>query len=1712
MMWARCWSGLLGMTVLGWAPNAWAVPDPPTGLAITQPTAATRQTLTWIPPTSGSATRFQLWWSTTPGGPYATINIRSTATSYNHTGLTPGTRYYYRILAGDASGLSGPSVEVSGAPIGAPTTLQVSASSDPPITLSWTAPAGSPTSYDIKRSEVSGAEVSIGTSATTSYADTSALPGMRYFYVVSARKFGEGPNSGRVNKRLRPAAPTGVSVVGDRISAMLSWAASSGAVSYSVHRGTVSGAHPRNFGNVVSPFVDTWLVEGQRYYWVVRARNAAGVSVDSTEVSAVPGLPHCETASFLSVLPAGLPATSGTTVHPLGELTIDVASTCSSGTPEYRIQEQNYVTGEYSFLNGGAWQTSPVFLWGGGKVEGDTSRLFLEVRGRGGANPNYSEAPVPTTVRTFSTFPPGECESVSLEFSEPSPGLAGVPVLLTASSECSTGTPEYQFLAHDYLTGNYVWLRSHWSTDPEFLWEPPSPDFSTWGVYANVRSKWGDLTEAAVLVPYEFAALPPSTCDVPSVSAVGINSPQPSGTTINFSTSPTACSRGPTEYQYEVYSGADVFPAETRPYSSDRNFRWDTTDYADDFYTIVVSVRTAGTNAAQNSATTYFELTAPAPPFCGSVEITSLRPGPIVQVGIPNGVPSPGMMAFFAQARCSGGVAEYKYNLEGDSGPILIRDYSPDPSATWFAGGLPVGEYRVEVRARAVGANYDQSGGIYSFNVAQDPPPPIPPPPSPPTIAAQATPILDRKRVAPAEYRLDSGHLASIPVQKFFHRRIGFTVDGPPELWGEASGWSTLELDTWGCSTDTGIIVQLKNPDESHYQTLFNDDGGPPNYQKESHLVVPTWFGQKWIDVWVFSNERATTGPNCTLYRSFDGGAWADVARLEEVGGTLVDVGPLKQGDWVEVKTRVGARGDVATDMVVFDLAGYSTGIDVTNTSELPPIAVTQGNGAMITAADAARAHRRNFALIGKSSNEDSTPGTPHNYDTELRVDVVRGPLNSSYASAGFPSVGGVGTPIPLDEGRYYFWLFAETSEPVGKHGGFNPDYDAEIYWADPIITGPIAYLWEGAGLKNPDPSQVRIPSRFRGNLNRNAFSMTARGPNGFSASTRTVALGAFGSESRLHRFVLEVDVTLPGEYWLEANRFSDDITFSDLWAAQRNTDATELKSATANMLYTELRLYDDQVDPFNALGPGKYRNAANLLAARGEINPLTRHVDQPIDRGPFQWDADIVTLNEVDEYNNLGRFRSEAERTSPLSWSIVFGIQESSILRASYGGLFMNEQIRAPGGAMFASIGSGDVDGCVNAPTFDLPTIPNYAQCHLGDGGTALTSYVSAIPGRASVARAESLDGALAVGRDSDRPIAVINWHLASDDKKVERMSQIGNLVDRIRALLAAQPEAFNRLQGSNRSDPFNDANRIIIQGDSNMQTHLAGEHYWVLERLRDEFGYAVDVAMAADGSVRNGVGMHNYDDQVLPSTCQLPWPAWAQGPLPIHPEEIDGFWDPSSRFYDCHNNMAAFTSQNSYGLRTVMSGALWREHPDFILNPATVPLWPFDEPDGTNHSFPWWSSSWRGKTSGGWAADERFDVIILVGRGWEMDDPVVGYAVMQDNVQRNPFSVVDGQNRVLGVEMYFGWPPGCYRGSVRVDDLLACETVNPQGYTVVRTKGEFGEGSVPDDEALPNYHPLHDAGNGVGRGRAALQTDHRPVGARLRVISNGLSDFEDR
>jgi len=238
-------------------------PEAPTGISAS---AGDQQVgLSWT--ASAGATSYHVKRSTTQGGPYSQV-AAITTTSYNDSGLTNGTRYYYVISALNANGESGNSAEVNAKPAGSappiPTGLTATAS-DKQVALTWNASTGA-TSYHVKRSTTSGGPYSqIAAPTTNNYTDSGLTNGTTYYYVVSALN-GNGESGNSSEKSGTPSSSASVHVTVDVLA----------------NRHTISpyiygGAYPKNTATVTDSGLTVVRWGGNAtstYNWQLHTYNA----------------------------------------------------------------------------------------------------------------------------------------------------------------------------------------------------------------------------------------------------------------------------------------------------------------------------------------------------------------------------------------------------------------------------------------------------------------------------------------------------------------------------------------------------------------------------------------------------------------------------------------------------------------------------------------------------------------------------------------------------------------------------------------------------------------------------------------------------------------------------------------------------------------------------------------------------------------------------------------------------------------------------------------------------------------------------------------------------------------------------------------------------------------------------------------------------------------------------------------------------------------------------------------------------------------------------------------------------------------------------------------------------------------------------------------------------------------------------------------------
>ena len=235
------------------------------------------------------ASRYQVYRATSKNGSYQLVRT-VTGTSYQHTGLTVGRTYYYKVrcyrIVGDGRAYSAFTNPISVKPVPAkPTKLKAAASQYNSLKLSWAKVTGAHRYQVYRATSKNGAYKLIRTVKGTAYTDTGLTTGKTYYYKVrcyrlsgTARTYSGfcSPVSGKPVPGLAK-----VTLGNHKSGTHISWTKVQGASAYRVYR-SVYPEGPYTLVTQTSKLaaVDQKAYRGVKYYYRVRAyRNVSGKKI-----------------------------------------------------------------------------------------------------------------------------------------------------------------------------------------------------------------------------------------------------------------------------------------------------------------------------------------------------------------------------------------------------------------------------------------------------------------------------------------------------------------------------------------------------------------------------------------------------------------------------------------------------------------------------------------------------------------------------------------------------------------------------------------------------------------------------------------------------------------------------------------------------------------------------------------------------------------------------------------------------------------------------------------------------------------------------------------------------------------------------------------------------------------------------------------------------------------------------------------------------------------------------------------------------------------------------------------------------------------------------------------------------------------------------------------------------------------------------------------
>lgn len=194
-------------------------PSAPTGVQVVI-SASNELTISWN--SVGSATSYNLYWTTAPGANKKSTKLSGiTTSSFVHTGRTSGVTYYYVVTAVNSFGESSESAEVFALlDIPRPTGAISAVAGDRQATVTWN--TNGAVSYNIYMASQPGVTKAnfatlpdgmVHSSTTGSYSHAGLVNGKTYYFAVSSvNTFGESIESSEVSAT--PAASSSLSVSG----------------------------------------------------------------------------------------------------------------------------------------------------------------------------------------------------------------------------------------------------------------------------------------------------------------------------------------------------------------------------------------------------------------------------------------------------------------------------------------------------------------------------------------------------------------------------------------------------------------------------------------------------------------------------------------------------------------------------------------------------------------------------------------------------------------------------------------------------------------------------------------------------------------------------------------------------------------------------------------------------------------------------------------------------------------------------------------------------------------------------------------------------------------------------------------------------------------------------------------------------------------------------------------------------------------------------------------------------------------------------------------------------------------------------------------------------------------------------------------------------------------------------------------------------------
>ncbi len=200
----------------------------------------------------------------------------TTSTSYTDTSVSNGKTYSYSIRAYYSSSVQSTySTTGSTFTYHKATTISSVTNTSTGVKVTWSKVSGAST-YEISRKTASGSWSRLTTTSGTSYTDTTAKNGTKYYYRVRVYQSSVNCSAYSASKaRTYVKRPTLSSIKNTSTGVQISWGKVSGATKYYVYRKTSSGDWKKLGSTTSTSYTDKKATNGTLYYYSVTAVNSA---------------------------------------------------------------------------------------------------------------------------------------------------------------------------------------------------------------------------------------------------------------------------------------------------------------------------------------------------------------------------------------------------------------------------------------------------------------------------------------------------------------------------------------------------------------------------------------------------------------------------------------------------------------------------------------------------------------------------------------------------------------------------------------------------------------------------------------------------------------------------------------------------------------------------------------------------------------------------------------------------------------------------------------------------------------------------------------------------------------------------------------------------------------------------------------------------------------------------------------------------------------------------------------------------------------------------------------------------------------------------------------------------------------------------------------------------------------------------------------------